>query len=115
MLMIKQALTATSFALGGAGVALVGYLSHNPLAFTHPVPQPTAAVVRSFADVPTSVDIEDQSIVLPEVTLTASLPRHRATAPAKLSPCSDWSNVGAKFIEKSGATGVRSVRTLCTQ
>jgi hypothetical protein len=32
--MDKKMLTAASFALGGAGVVLVGYLRANPLAFT---------------------------------------------------------------------------------
>lgn len=112
---MKMAITAGSFALGGAGVVLVGYLNSHPLAFTHPMERPSTVVVRNVADVPVSTEIEDQSILLPEITVNASLPRRHATAPAKWNPCSDWSKVGAKYIAKTGATGDRSVRTLCSQ
>jgi len=37
---IKLIATTGSFVFGGAGIALVGYLSANPLAFTHPVGHP---------------------------------------------------------------------------
>jgi hypothetical protein len=114
--MIKQLVTATSFALGGAGVILVGYLSSNPLAFTHPVADvPSATVARlTIREVPVIADT-DNVLVLPEVTLTP-LPQRAAksAAVARLDPCSDWTDVGAVFIHSNGATGVRSVRHLCS-
>ena len=113
--MIKQVLTAASFALGGAGVILVGYLGSNPLAFTRPVGElPTSTpIARSLVDVPVAIDL-DAPMVLPEVTISASL--QRATRPAvadRLDPCSEFRDVGAMFIDPQGATGVRRVRSLC--
>jgi hypothetical protein len=113
--MVKMAIIAGSLALGGAGVAFVGYLDHHPLAFTHPASRTSTTVVRNVADVPVATDFEDHAMLLPEVTVKASLPRRQATVPAKMMPCSDWSKVGAKYIDKSGATGERSVRNLCVR
>jgi hypothetical protein len=113
--MIKQVLTAASFALGGAGVVLVGYLSSNPLAFTHPVGDlPTSIpITRPLADAPVAVDLPSE-LVLPEVTISASLPRATRTAAADtLDACSEYRDVGAMFIDARGATGVRRVRALC--
>jgi hypothetical protein len=113
--MIKPILTAASFTLGGAGVILVGYLSVNPRAFTHPVADlPTTPAPRSTgAETPVAVDTK-QAIVMPEVRLVAS-PR-RVTKPVRnhFDPCSDWNDVGAMFVEARGATGVRRVRQLCS-
>jgi hypothetical protein len=113
--MIKQVFAAASFALGGAGVILVGYLSSNPLAFTHPVGElPTSTPIgRSLVDTPVAIDL-DAPLVLPEVTISASL--QRATRPA----VADSSTRARSFATsarcssiRKGATGVRRVRSLC--
>ena len=113
--MIKQLLTAASFGLGGAGVVLVGYLSSNPLAFTHPVGAlPTSTpIIRPLADTPVDVDLAF-ALVMPEVTIAGS-PR-RATRHAvadNLAACSEFRDVGAMFIDEQGAKGIRRVRSLC--
>jgi hypothetical protein len=115
--MSKKFVTGASFALGGAGVVLVGYLSANPLAFTHPVaplpfepqaPSPTA-VMQTVGAPP--------SLVLPEVTISAALPKREKTVrqPAQLEPCSNWADIGATLITPTGATGVHRVRLLCSE
>jgi hypothetical protein len=114
--MIKPIVTAASFALGGAGVVLVGYLSVNPRAFTHPVadvPFKTPASRSIHLETPVASDT-DQMLVLPEVKLTASRRRATNTVRTELSPCSSWNDVGAVFVDPAGATGVRQVRHLCT-
>jgi hypothetical protein len=113
--MIKQIVTAASFALGGAGVVLVGYLSSNPRAFTQPVVElaSTAPMARTLADNPVAVNVGNV-LVLPEITLAAS-PRRapKPAAAATLDPCTDYRDIGAVFIDPGGATGVRQVRHLC--
>ena len=113
--MSKKFVTGASFALGGAGVVLVGYLSANPLAFTHPVgalpfesPAPSP-LVQTVAANPTS------ALVLPEVTISATMPRRETAVrqPARLEPCSEWIDVGATLITPGGATGSHRVRRLC--
>src|SRR5438477_10575649 len=104
--MIKQLLTAASFALGGAGVVLVGYLSSNPLAFTHPVGNlPTSTpILRPLADTPMTVDL-GSGIVMPEVTISAF--GRRATRPAgaeALAACSECRAVGPLFVAGSRRT-----------
>ena len=113
--MIKQVLTAASFAFGGAGVILVGYLSSNPLAFTHPVVDlPTSTpIARSLADSPIAVELRSE-VVLPEVTISASLRRPtRPVVAENLDVCSEFRDVGAMFVDPQGATGIRRVRSLC--
>jgi hypothetical protein len=116
--MIKHLITATSFALGGAGAVLVAYLSVDPMAFTHPVAElPPVAVSRAAAATPVALEVTRNQIVLPEVRITAK--GKRAQKPdallTQLAPCSEWSDVGAMFIDPAGATGVRRVRNLCEQ
>ena len=115
--MIKLLVTATSFALGGAGVALVGYLSANPLAFTHPVGElPAVTAVRPVAAAPVAVEIPEHPILLAEVRITASRGKAKQTVmPTALGPCTPWNDVGAVFIEPAGATGMRQVRALCAR
>jgi hypothetical protein len=119
--MIKHMITATSFALGGAGAVLVGYLSTHPMAFTHRVTERPPAVSRAAAVAPvvepTGNTIVGNAILLPEVLITASgkKAQKQAVLPARLDPCSEWSDVGAMFIDPAGATGVRRVRALCEQ
>jgi hypothetical protein len=112
--MIKPIVTAASFALGGAGVVLVGYLSTNPLAFTHPVADVPfkTALSRSGAEAPVAGEAK-QALVMPEVQITASRRRATNTVPTKLGPCSSWNDVGAMYVDRAGATGVRQVRRLC--
>ena len=116
--MIKQVVTAASFAFGGAGVILVGYLSANPRAFTRPVadaPSRVIAVRAPIAEAPANIDT---ALVLPEM-IVSPLPRSSAKVrPAvetntPVEPCSQWSDVGAMYIVPGGATGTRQVRTLC--
>jgi hypothetical protein len=104
--------------LGGAGVVLVGYLSTHPRAFTHPIPErPPVAVSRTAAATLAAVERPANAIVLPEVRITASRKKAptKAAFPARLDPCSEWSDVGAMFIDPAGATGLRRVRNLCDQ
>ena len=122
--MIKHLITATLFALGFAGGALVVYLDAEPLAFTRPL-LPSVAADRSPAVIPARVpvDIDSQanSIWLAEVRITAAPPRvgkqsALPVVPARFDPCSEWRDVGATFIDPAGrATGVRNVRALCAQ
>ena len=115
--MIKHLITATSFALGGAGVVLVGYLSTHPRAFTHPIGELPPVAVHRGAAAPVAIAPLDNAIVLPEVRITVSgkKAQKQAVLPARLDPCSAWGDVGAMFIDPAGATGVRRVRNLCEQ
>ena len=112
--MIKNVVTAASFALGAAGVVLVGYLQTSPLAFTQSV------VDIGVDQVPGTVvgdapDGTQDVIVVSEVVVTHSL--HRPSPPsgpvASLEPCSTWNEVGALYVAPGGATGVHAVRSLC--
>lgn len=114
--MIKHLITATSFALGGAGVVLVGYLSVNPRAFTRPIAElPPVAVSRAAAVIPAAVEVTSNMIVLPEVRITATGKgaQKQGVLLTRLDPCTEWSDVGAMFIDPAGATGVHRVRSLC--
>jgi hypothetical protein len=115
--MIKHLITATSFALGGAGVVLVSYLSTHPRAFTHPIGELPPIAVNRTAATPVAIEPLGNAIVLPEVRITASgkKTQKRAVLAARLDPCSEWGDVGAMFIDPAGATGVRRVRNLCEQ
>ena len=123
--MIKHLITATLFVLGIASVALVGYLSAQPLAFTRPIQLPPVASDRSPAVIPASVpvrpDTEANSIWLAEVQITAAPPQRAGkqptvpVMPARLDPCSEWRDMGALFVDSAGATGVRDRRALCAQ
>ncbi|HEX9296596.1 MAG TPA: hypothetical protein VF881_12200 [Polyangiaceae bacterium] len=116
----KKLLTAASFALGGAGVVFVGYLSASPLAFTHPARELASYAAMSepsrVVDLPTAVETQN-SLVLPEVMISTvtSKPQRSHGRVAKLEPCSEWTDVGAMYITAGGATGVRSVRQLCSE
>jgi hypothetical protein len=111
-MIIKHVITATSFAIGSAGVVLVGYLGTHPRAFTHPVAAlPPVAVTPAAPATPIPIEPTGNAIVLPEVRIVASV--KKAVLPARLDPCSEWSDVGAVFIDTAGATGVRRVRNLC--
>jgi hypothetical protein len=114
--MSKKFVTGASFALGGAGVVLVGYLSANPLAFTHPVaPLPSESRAQPQALVQTVAAATPAALVLPEVNISATIPKRERTVrqPAPLEPCSGWSEIGATLITPNGATGVHRVRLLC--
>jgi hypothetical protein len=116
----KKLLTAASFALGGAGVVFVGYLSANPLAFTHvsrEVPSQAAMALPSrVVDAPAVIP-SDQEMVMSEVLIAAPNPKSQRVQArvSKLEPCSEWTDVGAMYITAGGATGVRQVRQLCTE
>jgi hypothetical protein len=116
--MIKHLITAASFALGSAAVVLVGYLGSHPRAFTQAVAAlPPVAVSRALAAIPVAVEPAGNVIVLSEVRITAlgKSAQRQTASPARLDPCSEWSDVGAVFIDPAGATGVRRVRNLCEQ
>ena len=119
--MIKILINATIFVLGAAGIALVGYLAAEPLAFTRPVREPPPIAERSPVVVPASVPVSFQavpnSIMLAEVRITATPPRaaKESVVPARFDPCSEWREVGALFVEPAGATGAHNVRSLCAQ
>jgi hypothetical protein len=118
--MSKKLLTAASFALGGAGVVLVGYLSANPLAFTHPVgdlPWQTATSPRAVAvETPVAMQSPSSELVFPKVTISPSpaKPAKARRRIAKLAPCSAWSEIGPTFISTEGTPAFRRVRHLCT-
>jgi hypothetical protein len=112
--MIKQLITAASFTLGSAGVVLVGYLQANPSAFTHPVaPLPWATGNAAPAAEVVALRPVRRAIVMPDVPITTTLRRAVPAAEETLTACSGYRDVGAVFIEPSGATGVRGVRELC--
>jgi hypothetical protein len=116
--MIKHLITAMSFALGGAGVVLVGYLSAHPRAFTHPVAELPAVAVGSAAVAhPVAVEPTGNAIVLSELRITAPAKKaqKQTVVPARLDPCSEWNDVAAMFIDPAGASGTRRVRNLCDQ
>jgi hypothetical protein len=115
--MIKHLITATSFALGGAGAVLVGYLSTDPRALTHPIGELPAVAVGRAAATPVAIEPLGNAILLSEIRITASRKKaqKQAVLPARLDPCSAWGDVGAMFIDPAGATGVRRVRNLCEQ
>ena len=118
--MIKILLNATIFVLGVAGIALVGYLAAEPLAFTRPVREPPSIAAEHSpvvvpASVPVSVQADTNSILLAEVRITAAPPRaaKQSVVPARFDPCSDWRDVGVLVVDRGVATGVRNVRALC--
>jgi hypothetical protein len=121
--MVKQLITATLFALGVAGIALVGYLSAERLAFTRPVRElPSVGWLPAVipASVPVGLDSETNPTWLAEVQITATPPRARKPStvpvvPVRFDPCSEWRDVGALFVDSTGATGVRNVRALCVK
>ena len=87
-MIIKHVITATSFALGSAGVVLVGYLSTHPRAFTHPVAALTpVAVTPAATATPVAIEPTGNTIVLPEMRIAASV--KKAVLPARLDPCSE--------------------------
>src|SRR5258708_40294895 len=115
--MIKFLITATSFAVGGAGGVVVTYLRTQPLAFTRPLGEPPAVTaIRPVDAAPVAVESRSHTIVLAEVRITAS-PGKRAlpVIPIGIGTCTEWNDVGAVFIEPAGATGVRQVRPLCAK
>jgi hypothetical protein len=115
-LMSKKLLTAASFALGGAGVVLVGYLSANPRAFTHPVADLPFQSETKAAIVEPKTPVQPAStLVLPEVTISAAIRKPATAKPRSLEPCSDWTEIGATIITAQGATGLRQVRNLCNR
>jgi len=114
--MSKKFVTGAAFALGGAGIVLVGYLSANPLAFTRPVaPLPFEPahppIVHAIAAKPAP------ELVIAEVHISAALPKREQAnrEPARLVPCSDWKEIGAALITPAGATGAHHVRQLCAE
>jgi hypothetical protein len=116
--MIKLLITATSFLFGGAGVVLVGYMSANPRAFTHPAGElPAVAASPMLAAAPVAVETKGKQIVLPEVLITAYSrgAKKQKVVLDRLEPCSEWDDVGAMFIDPAGATGVRRARALCSR
>ena len=115
--MIKLLITATSFALGGAGGVLVASLGSQPLAFAHPLGElPAVAAIRPVAAAPVAVERPSDAIVLAEVRITASLgKRTHRIMPIGLGTCTEWNDVGAVFIEPAGATGVHRVPPLCAK
>ena len=118
IIILKQAIIVASFALSGAGIILLGHLSANPLAFTHPVGVlPISPPRHASIEAPASVATVGNMITLPEVWITGSrrgLKNHKVIT-ARMDPCSNWSEVGAIFIDRAGATGSREVRTLCAK
>jgi hypothetical protein len=116
--MIKHLITAASFALGSTAGVLVGYLGSHPRAFTQAVAAlPPVEVSRALAAIPVAIEPADDAIVLTEVRITALDKRaqRQSVPPGRLDPCSEWSDVGAVFIDPAGASGVRRVRNLCNQ
>jgi len=114
--MIKQLLTVASFAAGSAGALLIGHLARTPAPLTPETPSVVVIPVTFATDVPVAVD--PQSSLVPAPVKPAPFVRKPAKAPAPVEPtfepCSQWTVVGAQFVEPGGATGVRSVRMLCT-
>jgi hypothetical protein len=125
-IMIKHLIIAALFAVGGAGVVLVGYLASEPLAFTHPVekllvfgnhsPATIAALTTLAASEPETL-LEPERFVLAEVHIT---PRARSTpkaalVPVRFDPCSAWRDMGPALVDPDGTGAVRTVRALCAQ
>ena len=118
--MIKILINATVFVLGVAGIALVGYLAAEPLAFTRPVGEPPSISAERSplvvpASVPVSVQADTNSILLAEVRITATAPRaaKQSVVAAPFDPCSEWRDVGVLVVDRGVPSGVRSVRALC--
>jgi hypothetical protein len=123
--MIKHLIIAALFALGGAGVVLVGYLASKPLAFTHPVEKllvvGNQSVTAPAVMVPTGsnilLEVETSPFVMAEVRIT---PRSRSTSkpalvPVRFDPCSAWRDMGPALVDPAGGGGMRTVRALCAQ
>jgi hypothetical protein len=124
-IMIKHLIIAALFAIGGAGVVLVGYLASEPLAFTHPVEKllvvgnqsvrpPAVTMPGAYA---TLVEVATSPVVLAEVRIS---PRARSTpksalVPVRFDPCSAWRDMGPALVDPAGAGGTRTVRALCAQ
>lgn len=116
--MIKGLITAALFGVGGAGLGVVGFLSANPRAFTHPVGElPSVVAQPKTATAPRSEETKSTIIELAEVRITSSrrVPEKPSVLPARLEPCSEWGDVGVIYVHAASATGVRSVRNLCDQ
>ena len=117
--MNKKLVTAASFALGGAGVVLVGYLSANPLAFTHPVEFPftsASALAPARVTEPRAAVAPSNALVFPDVTITGSMGSMRSSRKSlnKLEPCSEWRDLGPAYAITERAPGIHRVRQLCT-
>lgn len=110
--MFKKAVTAGSFALGAAGMILVGYLQADPRAFTHLADQPTDAIDLATITIEGHAPATD-AIVVSEVVIAEARHGAKALAVASREPCGSWNEVGALYVAPGGATGVRSVRSLC--
>jgi hypothetical protein len=116
--MVKQIITIGTFLLGGAGVALVGHLQTDPMAFTS---QPTThhESTRLQAEVATTVyegPAAEPTDAITEFALDTVRPRRAArvkVAQRDLAPCSTWFEIGAATIQAGGATGTHAVRHLC--
>jgi len=113
-LMWKELLTVASFTVGGSGAALVGYLARTPMALTHQEPSVVIIPASFAADVPVAVETDSTLVPLPATKTTPARKQAKALPPkSTLEPCSEWTVIGARYIEAQGATGVRNVRTLC--
>jgi hypothetical protein len=110
--MFKKAVTAGSFALGAAGMILVGYLQADPLAFTRPVAEHSDAIDLATITIEGQAPVTD-AVVVSEVVIAESRRGAKALVVASREPCGSWNEVGALYVAPGGATGVRSVRTLC--
>jgi hypothetical protein len=115
--MIKQMITVGAFAAGGAGALLMGHLARTPAALTYEPPVPVAGAAL-VAEAPVVVETKASLAPAPAepariVTVALRKPTKAVPQETTLEPCSDWTVVGAKFIERGGATGARAVRTLC--
>lgn len=112
--MWKELLTAASFTVGGSGAVLVGYLARTPMASTHQEPSVVVIPATFAADMPVAIETDATLVPLPAAkTLPVRKPAKVVVPKSTLEPCSEWSVIGAQYIEPRGATGVRSVRTLC--
>jgi len=115
--MIKHLVTVALFAIGGAGVGLVGFLGANPMAFTHSIGKLPPLVVPALVPTATTVraEVESPTFEVAEVRITR--PRHVApkerVLPARLEPCSEWGDVGAVAADRVAAIGARRIRHLC--
>jgi hypothetical protein len=119
--MIKQLFTFSSFAVGGAGLAFIGFLQTHPMALTHPVVAESRAVeTMSVPAPPATSPAQLDSIVLGEEIIVAK-PRKTTTvarvpeASKPLEPCTDWRSIGANYVTEGRAVGSHLVRGLCEQ
>jgi len=119
--MKPRILAIVSMLTGLAVMALVVAIQLDPLAWTHashPSPAPSSTPINAEpAAAPLPVTSAPPGVVeLPAVRITSPVPGTKAEKKREertLEPCSEWRDLGPRYVEDGKPQGARSVRDLC--